>query len=213
MVCLIGNLQIKTNEQFLTVELKNFDDTTFAVANVPENFETSVEKCVDSSRGYALKLTHEDGRFVWVGLVFHDRNSAFDFFACFEEQLKRKRAAQNVQEFKLDPSLDFTHKKGAKIKINLKKEDEDKLKDNEFYGRPTQTQQGQTTPVQQQLNKGGFANFPKPGGQVSNPWSIPGPNQNKSQQPQQPQETFQQPPAQPPKQVSPPQMDEDFLSY
>lgn len=103
------------------------------MAVIPENFETSVEKCVDSSRGYALKLTHEDGRFVWVGLVFHDRNSAFDFFECFKEQLRRKQMARNVQEIKVDPSLDFTHKKGAKIKINIKKEDEDKRQDDEFY--------------------------------------------------------------------------------
>lgn len=143
-----GNLWIKTSDAFLTVELKNFDESVFAVAEVPENFETSVEKCVDSSRGYALKLTHQDGRFVWVGLVFHDRNSAFDFFACFEEQLKRKKMAQNVKEIKLDPTLDFTHKKGAKIKINLKKDDEDQRHDDEFYrGGNAQAEQIANQPV------------------------------------------------------------------
>ena len=116
----------------MTVELKNYDETVFAIAKIPENFETSVEKCVDSSRGYALKLTNEDGRFVWVGLVFHDRNSAFDFFACFEEQLKRKRMSENVVEFKIDPSLDFALKKGAKIRVNIKKEDDSK-KNDDFY--------------------------------------------------------------------------------
>ena len=107
------------------------NDSNFAVAYVPENFETSVEKCIDSSRGYALKLNNDDGRFVWVGLVFHDRNSAFDFFACFEEQLKRKRMMQMVKEHKLDPNpnVDFSLKKGAKIKINLRKEGETRFED------------------------------------------------------------------------------------
>ena len=125
-----GNLIIKTNETFLTVELKNIDnESIFAIANIPENFETSVEKCVDSSRGYALKLTNPDGRFVWVGLVFHDRNGAFDFFACFEEQLKRKRMMKNVQEYKVDPNFNFNLKKGAKFKVNIKKEGEGKFED------------------------------------------------------------------------------------
>ena len=108
----MGNLIIRSDETFLTVELQSYDDKIYGRAKVPENFNAAVEKCVDSSRGYALKLTHDDGRFAWIGLVFHDRNAAFDFFACFEEQLKRKNL-KNVKVAEVDANFDFSLQKGG----------------------------------------------------------------------------------------------------
>ena len=105
-----GNLLVKTDPEFLTVELRDYNDELYAKAQIPENFRSSVEKCVDSTRGYALKVTHDDGRFAWVGLVFHDRNSAFDFYACFEEYLKRKTKLS--KPFEVDQNLMSSLKKG-----------------------------------------------------------------------------------------------------
>jgi len=130
----IGNLIIKTDESFVTVELRDYNDVLYAKAKVPENFKSSVEKCVDSSRGYALKLTHDDGRFAWTGLVFHDRNAAFDFYACFEEYLKRK--TKNSKPFEVDQNLISSLKKGAgkiKVKINVDKDPDGLAADTEFY--------------------------------------------------------------------------------
>ena len=109
-----GNLEIRVEGEFLTVELVNYDGTIYSKAKIPENYDSSIEKCKDSSRGYAIKLTNEnDGRFAWAGLVFHDRNAAFDFYVTFEEQLKRKeKMAKPIQ---VDPNINFSLKKG---KIN-----------------------------------------------------------------------------------------------
>jgi len=107
----IGNLQIRNDGEFLTVELVNYDGTIYSKAKVPENFSSSIEKCRDSSRGYAIKLTNEnDGRFAWAGLVFHDRNAAFDFFITFEEQLKRKEKMS--KPIQVDNNINFSLKKG-----------------------------------------------------------------------------------------------------
>lgn len=133
-----GNVHIKTDDPFLVVELVNYDNTPYAKAKIPLNYSTSVEKCKDSSRGYALKLTNDnDERFAWVGLVFHDRNAAFDFFVTFDEQLKRKKKV--YEPIKVDPNLNFALKKGKKIKLNLnlggnkmEKEEKSKNVEDEF---------------------------------------------------------------------------------
>ena len=116
-----GNLQIRADGDFLTVELVNYDGSTYSTAKIPENYSSSIEKCTDSSRGYAIKLTNEnDGRFAWAGLVFHDRNTAFDFYVTFDEQLKRKeKMAKPIQ---VDPSLNFQLKKGGVIRNEDKAE-------------------------------------------------------------------------------------------
>lgn len=110
-----GDLVVKTNPEFLTVEFLNFDGTVYSLAKIPENYSSSIEKCIDSSRGYAIKITNEtDGRFAWAGLVFHDRNAAFDFYVTFDEQLKRKeKLAKPIQ---VDPNLNFGLKKGILIR-------------------------------------------------------------------------------------------------
>lgn len=56
----IGNLQVKTNDTFLTVELNDAQTgALFAQSKVLKDFNNYVRKCIDSSRGYALKLINE----------------------------------------------------------------------------------------------------------------------------------------------------------
>lgn len=110
-----GDLVVKTDDDFLTVEFVNYDGSVYSKAKVPQNYSASIEKCTDSSRGYAIKLTNEtDGRFAWSGLVFHDRNAAFDFYVTFEEQLKRKE--KSSKPITVDPNLNFGLKKGGFIR-------------------------------------------------------------------------------------------------
>ena len=53
-----------------------------------------------------MKLSNNDGRTAWVGLVFHDRNAAFDFYLKFDEYFE-KRNKKN-EEFKIDTNVDFS---------------------------------------------------------------------------------------------------------
>ncbi len=98
----------------------NYDSTPYAKAYIKEDYANYVQKCKDSSRGYALKLTHDDGRYAWIGLAFHDRPSAFQFHCTISEHLKRKN--QKVTPFKVDPNLNFALNKGQKIKLNITSE-------------------------------------------------------------------------------------------
>lgn len=66
-----------------------------------------MQKTQDSSRGYALRLTSDDGRTMWIGLGFHDRNDAFDFFSAFqrfEEQRDMERNPQKYHQSSMDMS-------------------------------------------------------------------------------------------------------------
>ena len=64
-----------------------------------------------------MKLSNNDGRTAWVGLVFHDRNAAFDFYLKFDEYFE-KRGKKN-EEFKIDTDVDFSLKTGKIFKINF----------------------------------------------------------------------------------------------
>ena len=57
-----------------------------------------------------MKLSNDDGRNAWVGLVFHDRNAAFDFYLKFDEYFDRKN--KKNEEFKIDTNVDFSLKTG-----------------------------------------------------------------------------------------------------
>lgn len=57
-----GNLEIMTESQKIWVEFKNFDGQLYAKAIMAQNFRLSLEKTVDSARGFAIKLTNDDGR-------------------------------------------------------------------------------------------------------------------------------------------------------
>ena len=61
---------------------------------------------------------NNDGRSAWVGLVFHDRNAAFDFYLKFDEYFE-KRNKKN-EEFKIDTNVDFSLKTGTNMIFMIK---------------------------------------------------------------------------------------------
>lgn len=114
----------------LEVELRNYDETLYAKALIADDFTESVQKPVDSSRGYALRLTSDDGRTMWVGLKFHDRNEAFDFNEVFIIHQNNKQKEQQAH-FSSQEKADLTQfqlRPGQKISIGGVKND------NEFDG-------------------------------------------------------------------------------
>lgn len=99
----------------------NFDGNEYAKAIIADNFKDSIQKVVDSSRGYAVKLTSEDGRAMWVGVGFHDRNDAFDFFTAFEDFNRKREMERNPHLFKNQnrPKIDCSMQKGQLIVLDI----------------------------------------------------------------------------------------------
>merc|ERR1711862_398519 len=53
----------------------------------------AVDRCVDSSRYFVLRVENADGRHIFIGIAFNERNDAFDFNATLEDIRKERRLA------------------------------------------------------------------------------------------------------------------------
>ena len=105
----------------LIINFLNSDGTNFAVCPVPHKWEEAIQKCVDSSRGFAIRLQHPNGKFAWVGLAFRDRNDAFDFNVCFSDYEQKRELEINPNKFakEFEGTPDFSIKEGQKIVLNF----------------------------------------------------------------------------------------------
>jgi hypothetical protein len=103
------------------VQFLNFDGVQYVKTNIDKNFRESLEKSVDSGRGYAIKLNSDDGRSMWVGLGFHDRNDGFDLYCALEDFQKNRNLEKNADLFKTknQSGRDYSLKPGQMIEINM----------------------------------------------------------------------------------------------
>jgi hypothetical protein len=99
----------------------SFEGQEYAKSVIADNFKDSIQKVIDSSRAYAIKLTSDDGRSMWVGIGFHDRNDAFDFFVAFEDFQKKREMERNPHLFKNQNKQvkNFRLQPGQNIVLNI----------------------------------------------------------------------------------------------
>lgn len=95
----------------------------FAVCPVTEG---AVDRCVDSSRYFVLKVENaSNGKHMFVGLAFNERNDAFDFNTSLEDAKREKEAEAEAQKaaakYLSEPSKDYSIKEGQKIHISVSK--------------------------------------------------------------------------------------------
>ena len=90
-------MKVVSKSNSLTIKFFNLDGSLFAQSPIPRRFEDAVQKCVDSSRGFAIRLQNSNGKFAWVGLAFRDRNDAFDFNVCFKDFEEKVDAEKNPE--------------------------------------------------------------------------------------------------------------------
>ncbi len=91
--------------------------------------EGAVERCVDSSRYFVLKIQNAQGRHAFVGVAFNEREEAFDFNVALQEYEKDKareetlKAGGSILEDAnaedSGPKLDLSLKEGEKLSIKL----------------------------------------------------------------------------------------------
>jgi Protein of unknown function (DUF1681) len=101
--------------------LRNPDETLFAQAPLGDNVQQSLVKCVDSSRGYALKLVDPKGKSVWVGISFGERNDSFDFHTSIDDFNEKKdiEADPSSVSKESESNKDWSLKKGEKIVLDV----------------------------------------------------------------------------------------------
>lgn len=90
----------------------------------------AVDRCIDSSRYFVLRVENSQGDRKYIGLAFNDRNDAFDFNASLEDA-KRERQVEaallSSPTSSTSPTAtsssnnDYSLKEGQKIHVNISK--------------------------------------------------------------------------------------------
>lgn len=97
------------------------DRTTGAIFAVCPVKEGAVDRCIDSSRYFVLRVENANGRHMYIGMAFNERNDAFDFNTSLEDARREKAAEVNPVKLDVGPSKDYSMKEGEKIHINVAK--------------------------------------------------------------------------------------------
>ena len=91
----------------------------FAVCPVQDG---AVDRCVDSSRYFVLRVENaQNGRHMYIGMAFNERNDAFDFNTALEDSRREKEIEANPIVVDQGPAKDYSMKEGDKIHINVNK--------------------------------------------------------------------------------------------
>jgi hypothetical protein len=108
----------------------------FAVCPIRHNIETTnghttstnlgngVDRCIDSSRYFVLRIQNAQGRHMYIGLAFNERNDAFDFNTALEDSRREKEVERKVALGMLGgvgsgKVVDYTMKEGEKIHVSI----------------------------------------------------------------------------------------------
>ncbi|KAF0689039.1 Aste57867_19454 [Aphanomyces stellatus] len=119
----------------------------FAACPISKSGPPAVQKVVDSSRYFVLRLVDaKSGRHAFIGIAFEDRNDAFDFNVAIDDhqkyrqrnhqtifktltstcsEVKREENAANEAVTNPTVSKDYSLKQGQTIKIKLNKKGKD----------------------------------------------------------------------------------------
>lgn len=90
----------------------------FAVCPVKDG---AVDRCVDSSRYFVLRVENANGRHMFIGMAFNERNDAFDFNISLEDARRQREAEKNPIKIPAIPAKDYSIKEGQKIKVSIPK--------------------------------------------------------------------------------------------
>lgn len=96
------------------------DRNTSAIFAVCPVKDGAVDRCVDSSRYFVLRVENSDGRHIFIGMAFNERNDAFDFNTALEDSRREREAEANPVTLDAGPAKDYSMKEGEKIHINVK---------------------------------------------------------------------------------------------
>ena len=168
-----GTLKVVERGDETAVLLVDPDEerNTFAVCPIRHdagvrgtNAGNGVERCVDSSRYFVLRIQNAAGRHMYIGLAFNERNDAFDFNTSLEdsrrekEMERRAEISRDMERLGVDAGgdggggeggADYKMKEGEKIRVSIPRmaaggggggddDDDDEDDDDEDEGRRQQ---------------------------------------------------------------------------
>mmetsp|Transcript_7977 Transcript_7977/g.17316 ORF Transcript_7977/g.17316 Transcript_7977/m.17316 type:complete len:370 (-) Transcript_7977:370-1479(-) len=81
--------------------------------------EGSIDRCIDSSRYFVLRVENTTGRHMFVGVAFNERCDAFDFNTALEDSRKEKEYDRKPIPVFDGPKKDYSLKEGQKIHVKI----------------------------------------------------------------------------------------------
>ena len=78
-----GKVRIASRGKLAIIYL--IDEQNKIFATCPVNDDSSVERCLDSGRYFAIKIQNAQGKYAVIGIAFNERNDAFDFNVALQE--------------------------------------------------------------------------------------------------------------------------------
>ena len=90
----------------------------FAVCPLKEG---SIERCVDSSRYFVLRIENSAGRHMFIGVAFNERNDAFDFNTALQDARREKQAELIPPVLSYNGPKLLSFKEGEKIHVSIPK--------------------------------------------------------------------------------------------
>lgn len=96
------------------------DRNTGAIFAVCPIKDGAVDRCVDSSRYFVLRIENANGRHMFIGMAFNERNDAFDFNTSLEDAKREREASKNPEPQLPGLDKDYSIKEGEKIQVKLK---------------------------------------------------------------------------------------------
>ena len=87
------------------------------------NSGNGVDRCIDSSRYFVLKIQNGQGRSMFIGLAFNERADAFDFNTALEdsrrEKLAEQKASEGISNLVQKQGVSYRMKAGEKIRVAI----------------------------------------------------------------------------------------------
>ena len=109
---------VERGEMTLVLLVDKNTGNMFAVCPIKDG---AIDRCVDSSRYFVLRIENANGRHMFIGMAFNERNDAFDFNTSLEDAKREREAASEPQVQLPDlPAKDYSIKDGEKIRVNIK---------------------------------------------------------------------------------------------
>lgn len=108
---------VERDDVTLVLLVDRANGSIFAVCPVKDG---AVDRCVDSSRYFVLRIENANGRHMFVGVAFNERNDSFDFNTSLEDAARERKAANEPQITLPGLEKDYSIKEGEKITVKIK---------------------------------------------------------------------------------------------
>mmetsp|Transcript_15215 Transcript_15215/g.23165 ORF Transcript_15215/g.23165 Transcript_15215/m.23165 type:complete len:218 (-) Transcript_15215:681-1334(-) len=107
---------VERGNQTAVLLVERTKGSIFAVCPVKEG---AVDRCKDSSRYFVLRIENANGRHMFIGVAFNERNDAFDFNTALQDAQREREAELKPVPVYTGPTKDYSIKEGQKIRVAL----------------------------------------------------------------------------------------------